>query len=116
MEKFVIFLGHLEYFTDILSIVWPFGNLAAIWYIFPRFGGNLATLFLRKRNLSIKKGSRLKCRSYRVTRCFGEKIRPIANFYFAEKWRKFAKVLIVTSFFKMSAIFLPNVAKFAKKC
>jgi hypothetical protein len=30
--------GHLEHFTAIWYILWPFGNLVVIWYIFPRFG------------------------------------------------------------------------------
>jgi hypothetical protein len=33
-----IFYGHLEYVTGIWYILWPFVNLVAIWYIFPRFG------------------------------------------------------------------------------
>jgi hypothetical protein len=28
----------LEYFTVIWNILWPFGNVVVIWYIFPRFG------------------------------------------------------------------------------
>jgi hypothetical protein len=28
----------LEYITTIWYVLWPFGNLLAIWYIFPRFG------------------------------------------------------------------------------
>jgi hypothetical protein len=28
----------LEYITGICSILWPFGNFAAIWYIFSQFG------------------------------------------------------------------------------
>jgi hypothetical protein len=28
----------LEYITAILNILWPFSNLVAIWYIFPRLG------------------------------------------------------------------------------
>jgi hypothetical protein len=28
----------LVYFTAIWYILWPFGNVAEIWYIFPRFG------------------------------------------------------------------------------
>jgi hypothetical protein len=46
MENAVIFYGHLEYFTVIWHILWPFGNVVVIWYIFPRFGKkkNLATL------------------------------------------------------------------------
>jgi hypothetical protein len=38
MEKVGIFCGHLEYTTAIRYILWPFGNLVAIWYIFPHFG------------------------------------------------------------------------------
>jgi hypothetical protein len=30
--------GNLDYFTAILYIVWPFGNVVVIWYILPRFG------------------------------------------------------------------------------
>jgi hypothetical protein len=35
---FGIFYGHLVYFTAIWYILWPFGTLLAVWYIFPRFG------------------------------------------------------------------------------
>jgi hypothetical protein len=38
MENTGIFCGHLKYFTVIWYILWPFGNVVAIWYIFPRFG------------------------------------------------------------------------------
>jgi hypothetical protein len=38
MENAVIFYGHLEYFTVIWYILWPFGTVVVIWYIFPRFG------------------------------------------------------------------------------
>jgi hypothetical protein len=38
MEKVGIFNGHSEYFTAIRYILWPFGNLVGVWYIFPRFG------------------------------------------------------------------------------
>jgi hypothetical protein len=38
MENAGIFYGHLEYFTVICNISWPFGNAVVIWYIFPRFG------------------------------------------------------------------------------
>jgi hypothetical protein len=38
MEKVGIFFDHLEYITAIWYILWPFGNLVAIWYIFPRSG------------------------------------------------------------------------------
>jgi hypothetical protein len=33
-----IFYGHLEYFTVICNISWPFGNIVVIWYrYFPAF-------------------------------------------------------------------------------
>jgi hypothetical protein len=38
MAKVVIFYGYLEHITAILYILWPFGNLVTIWYIFHRFG------------------------------------------------------------------------------
>jgi hypothetical protein len=38
MENVGIVYGHLEHITDIWYIVWPFGNLVAIWYIFPHSG------------------------------------------------------------------------------
>jgi hypothetical protein len=38
MENAGIFYGHLEYFTVICNISWPFGNTVVIWYIFPHFG------------------------------------------------------------------------------
>jgi hypothetical protein len=38
VENAGIFYGHLEYFTVIWYILWPFGNVVAIWYIFSRFG------------------------------------------------------------------------------
>jgi hypothetical protein len=38
MENAGIFYGHLEYFTVIWYILWPFCNAVLIWYIFPRFG------------------------------------------------------------------------------
>jgi hypothetical protein len=34
MEKVVTFFGRLEYLKAIWSILWPIGNLVAIWYIF----------------------------------------------------------------------------------
>jgi hypothetical protein len=37
-KKIGIFYGHLEYISAIWYILWPFGNLVAIWSIFPRFG------------------------------------------------------------------------------
>jgi hypothetical protein len=33
-----IFYSHLEYFRVIRYILWPFGYVVVIWYIFPRFG------------------------------------------------------------------------------
>jgi hypothetical protein len=33
-----IFYDYSEYFTVIWYILWPFGNVVVIWYIFPRFG------------------------------------------------------------------------------
>jgi hypothetical protein len=47
MENIGIFYGQLEYFTAIWYVVWPFGKVVVIWYIFHRFGGNLATLKCR---------------------------------------------------------------------
>jgi hypothetical protein len=46
MEKFGTLYGHLAYIIAILYILWPFDNLVAIWYNFPRFGvwKNLETL------------------------------------------------------------------------
>jgi hypothetical protein len=38
MENAGVFYDHLEYFTVIWYILWPFGNVMVIWYIFPRFG------------------------------------------------------------------------------
>jgi hypothetical protein len=38
MEKVGIFYGHVEYFTIVWYILWPFGNVVIIWYIFPCFG------------------------------------------------------------------------------
>jgi hypothetical protein len=38
MENAGLFYGHLEYFTVIWNILWPFGNAVVIWYISPRFG------------------------------------------------------------------------------
>jgi hypothetical protein len=50
MEKVGILYGHLEYITIIWYILWLFGNVEAIWYIFSYFGilcqENLATLLL----------------------------------------------------------------------
>jgi hypothetical protein len=36
LENAGIFYGHLEYFSVIWYILWPFGNVVVIWYIFPR--------------------------------------------------------------------------------
>jgi hypothetical protein len=38
MENAGICYGPLEYFTVMWYILWPFGNVVAIWRIFPRFG------------------------------------------------------------------------------
>jgi predicted tellurium resistance membrane protein TerC len=38
MENAGIFNGHLEYFTVIWLMLWPFDNVVVIWYIFHRFG------------------------------------------------------------------------------
>jgi hypothetical protein len=38
MENASIFYCHLEYFTAIWYILWPFGNVVVICYIFLRFG------------------------------------------------------------------------------
>jgi hypothetical protein len=38
LRSFVIFYGHLEYFTAIWYSLWPFGNVVVIWHNFPRFG------------------------------------------------------------------------------
>jgi hypothetical protein len=38
MENAGIVYSHLEYFTVIWLILWPFGNVVVFWYIFPRFG------------------------------------------------------------------------------
>jgi hypothetical protein len=37
MEKVGLFYGHLEYIMAFWYILWPFGNLVAIWYIFHLF-------------------------------------------------------------------------------
>jgi hypothetical protein len=37
MKSVGIFCGRLEYNTAIWYSLWPFGNLAALWYIFPCF-------------------------------------------------------------------------------
>jgi hypothetical protein len=38
MRNAGIFYGHLEYFTVIYYILWPFGIVVVILYIFSRFG------------------------------------------------------------------------------
>jgi hypothetical protein len=38
MKNVGIFCGHLEYLKATWYILRPFGNVAVIWYIFPRFG------------------------------------------------------------------------------
>jgi hypothetical protein len=38
MENAGIFYGHLEYFTVIWYLLWPFGNVVVNWYTyFPSF-------------------------------------------------------------------------------
>jgi hypothetical protein len=37
-ENVGMFYGHLEYIAAIGCILWPFGNLVAIWSIFPCCG------------------------------------------------------------------------------
>jgi hypothetical protein len=48
IERVGIFFGHLEYITAIWYVLWPFGNLFAIWCISPVLvyyvEKNLATL------------------------------------------------------------------------
>jgi hypothetical protein len=38
MENIGIFYNHLKYIMAIWYIIWPYGNLVVIWYIYPRFG------------------------------------------------------------------------------
>jgi hypothetical protein len=38
MKKVGTFYGRLEYITTIWYSLCPIGNLAAVWYIFPRLG------------------------------------------------------------------------------
>jgi hypothetical protein len=38
MENTGIIYCHLEYFTVIWNILWPFGNVVVMWYIFHCFG------------------------------------------------------------------------------
>jgi hypothetical protein len=38
MKKVAILHDHLEYFTGLWYILWPFGNLVVYLYIFPHFG------------------------------------------------------------------------------
>jgi hypothetical protein len=48
MDNVGIFCDNMEYFTAIWYILWPYGNLVVIWYIFPCLVNcvkkNLATL------------------------------------------------------------------------
>jgi hypothetical protein len=37
MENAGIFYGHLEYFMVSWYILWSFGNVEVIWFIYPRF-------------------------------------------------------------------------------
>jgi hypothetical protein len=63
MENAGIFYGLLEYFTVMWYILWPFGNVVVIWYIFPRFG----TLYKEK---SGNPAGTRQC--FQVTICDGE--------------------------------------------
>jgi hypothetical protein len=51
MENAGIFYGHLEYFKVVWYILWPFGNVVAIWYsslvLVSCIKKNLATLVQR---------------------------------------------------------------------
>jgi hypothetical protein len=38
MDDDSIFYGHLVQFMVFSYILWPFGIVRGIWYIFPRFG------------------------------------------------------------------------------
>jgi hypothetical protein len=38
IEKVDLFYGHLEFISAIWYNAWPFGNLVAMWCIFPSFG------------------------------------------------------------------------------
>jgi hypothetical protein len=38
MEKVRIFYAHLEYVMDNWYMLWPIGNLMAIWVVFHHFG------------------------------------------------------------------------------
>jgi hypothetical protein len=38
LQPFQIYYDHFKYITTIWYNLWHFGNLEAIWYIFPRFG------------------------------------------------------------------------------
>jgi hypothetical protein len=52
LENVDIFYGHLEYFTDIWDIIWPFGTFFPVWVIFAK--KNLATLYARRKTSSRK--------------------------------------------------------------
>jgi hypothetical protein len=45
--SFGVFYGHLVYFTAIGYVLWPFGNVVVIWYIFLRLGILCQEFFLR---------------------------------------------------------------------
>jgi hypothetical protein len=38
MENAGLFYCHLEHFTVIWYVLWPFANVVVNWYISPRFG------------------------------------------------------------------------------
>jgi hypothetical protein len=54
MENAGVFYGHLVYFTAIWYILWPFGNVVEIWYVYVCFG-----LMCQEKNLAILHGARL---------------------------------------------------------
>jgi hypothetical protein len=38
MKKVGALYGYMKYIKANWDILWPFGKLVAIWYVFPRFG------------------------------------------------------------------------------
>jgi hypothetical protein len=76
MEKDGIFFGHLEYITAIWYILRLFGNLAAIGYIFLRFG----TLCQEK---SGSPGPHSNFRVCAASEAFAEKTETEKKFFFS---------------------------------
>jgi hypothetical protein len=72
MENGSVFYGHMEYFTVIWYILWPFGNAVVIWYIFPRLcQENLVTqgkclLFLDYSSNFVESPDRAKYRQFKT--------------------------------------------------